>query len=71
MTRLARAIIDISALRHNFQQVRKSAPGCRILAVVKADAYGHGAARVARALDETDGFAVARMEEGAALRAIG
>ncbi len=71
MTRLARAIIDISALRHNFRQVRKNAPGRRILAVVKADAYGHGAARVARALDETDGFAVARMEEGEALRAIG
>jgi len=71
MTRLARAIIDISALRHNFRQVRKSAPGCRILAVVKADAYGHGAEGVARALDEADGFAVARMEEAGALRAIG
>ncbi len=71
MTRPARALIDISALRHNFHQVRKSAPGRRILAVVKADAYGHGAARVARALGETDGFAVARIEEGEALRAIG
>ncbi len=71
MTRPARALIDISALRHNFQQVRIRAPGRRILAVIKADAYGHGAARVARALDETDGFAVARMEEGEALRAIG
>ncbi len=71
MTRPTRALIDISALRHNFQQVRESAPGRRILAVIKADAYGHGAARVARALDETDGFAVARTEEGEALRAIG
>ncbi len=54
MTRPACALIDISALRHNFHQVRKSAPGRRILAVIKADAYGHGAARVARALGETD-----------------
>ena len=71
MTRLARALIDISALRHNFQQVRKYAPGCRVLAVVKADAYGHGAERVVRALDEADGFAVARMQEAEALRAAG
>ncbi len=71
MTRPARALIDIPALRHNFQQVRKAAPDCKILAVVKADAYGHGAERVARALDDADGFAVARIEEGRALRAIG
>ncbi len=71
MTRPARALIDIPALRHNFQQVRNSAPGRGILAVIKADAYGHGAARVARALDEWDGFAVARIQEGEALRAIG
>jgi len=71
VTRAARALIDIPALRHNFQQVRKAAPGRRILAVVKADAYGHGVERVARALDDADGFAVARIEEGRALRAIG
>ena len=71
MTRPTRALIDISALRHNFQQVRKAAPGRKILAVVKADAYGHGAVRVARALDDADGFAVARVEEGGALRAVG
>ena len=71
MTRAARALIDIPALRHNFQQVRKAAPGRRVLAVVKADAYGHGAARVARALHDADGFAVARIEEGGALRATG
>ena len=59
MTRPARALIDIPALRHNFQQVRKAAPGRKILAVVKADAYGHGVQRVARALDDADGFAVA------------
>lgn len=71
MTRPTRAFIDISALRHNFQQVRKAAPGRKILAVVKADAYGHGAARVARALDRSDAFAVARIEEAEVLRTLG
>jgi len=71
VTRPARALIDISALRHNFQQVRKAVPGRKILAVVKADAYGHGAERVVRALDDADGFAVARITEGRTLRAIG
>ena len=71
MTRPARALIDISALRHNFTQVRKAAPASRVIAVVKADAYGHGAARVAHALDEADAFAVARIEEGEELRACG
>ena len=71
MTRPTRAFIDISALRHNFRQVRKAAPGRKILAVVKADAYGHGAARVVPALDRADAFAVARIEEAEALRSLG
>jgi alanine racemase len=71
MTQRTRAVIDISALRHNFQQVRRAAPACKVIAVVKADAYGHGAARVATALAEADAFAVARIEEGEALRALG
>jgi alanine racemase len=69
MTRAARALIDISALRHNFQRIREAAPGCRVIAVVKADAYGHGALRVARALDLADAFAVARLDEAEQLRA--
>jgi alanine racemase len=71
VTRPVRALIDLSALRHNFHKAREAAPGSRILAVVKAGAYGHGAARVARALDEADGFGVARIEEGRELRAAG
>lgn len=71
MTRPTRALIDISALRHNFQQVRKAAPGRRVMAVVKADAYGHGAARAAEALAQADAFAVARIDEARALRASG
>lgn len=62
------AEIDLERLRENFLRLRSRAPGARFLAVVKADAYGHGALEVARALAEADGFGVARLEEGIALR---
>ena len=65
------ALIDHAALRHNLGRVRESAPGSRIWAVIKADAYGHGMLRVARTLDQADGYAVARVEEGLRLREAG
>ncbi|NNM62257.1 MAG: alanine racemase [Steroidobacteraceae bacterium] len=65
------ATIDTSALRHNLQVVRRRAPGARVMAVVKANAYGHGLVAVARALDGADAFAVARVDEGLALRRAG
>ncbi|MCD5992123.1 alanine racemase [Pseudomonas sp. CDFA 602] len=69
--RPARALIDLQALRHNFQLAREST-GAKALAVIKADAYGHGAVRVAQALEaQTDGFAVACIEEALELRAAG
>lgn len=69
--RPARALIDLSALRHNYQLAREIA-GARALAVIKADAYGHGAVRVAQALEtEADGFAVACIEEALELRQAG
>lgn len=71
MTPAAVAVIDASALRHNLQIVRNAAPGCRVLAVVKANAYGHGLVPVARILSGADGLAVARMEEAAQLRDAG
>lgn len=62
--RPARALIDLQALRHNYRLARE-ATGARALAVIKADAYGHGAVRCAEALAaEADGFAVACIEEG-------
>lgn len=68
------ATIDLSALAHNLAQVRRSLPkACEILAVVKADAYGHGAAAVSRALVES-GIArlgVSTVDEGVALRNAG
>lgn len=66
-----RAVIDLAALRANFALLRRAAPGARAMAVVKADAYGHGAARVAAALEDADGYAVARLGEALALRAAG
>jgi alanine racemase len=69
--RPARALIDLQALRHNYQLAREVS-GARALAVIKADAYGHGAVRCAQALQEqADGFAVACIEEALQLREAG
>jgi len=66
------ADIDLAALRHNLSVVRRHAPGCRIMAVVKSNAYGHGALELACALAPgVDALAVARTEEALALRAAG
>ncbi len=69
--RHTRAIIDLEALRHNYRYLKRTAGGNRLIAVVKADAYGHGAAEAARALDFADAFAVATVGEAAALRESG
>ncbi|MGH8491946.1 MAG: alanine racemase [Moraxellaceae bacterium] len=63
--------ISRQALHHNLQVVRDAAPYARVLAMVKADAYGHGARLVAETLAETDGFGVAFLDEALALRAAG
>lgn len=69
--RPAQALIDLAALRHNYQLARQCSGG-KALAVVKADAYGHGAVICAQALQaEADGFAVACIEEALELRAAG
>jgi alanine racemase len=66
--------INLDALRHNLDQAsRQAGEGRQVLAVVKADAYGHGAARVAMALQDAgaDLFGVAMVEEGMDLRRAG
>lgn len=68
---MIRAIVDTGALRANLARSRAAAPRARIMAVVKANAYGHGLVPAAVALSEADGFAVARIEEGIALRNVG
>ena len=54
MIPMASATIDLSALRHNLAVIRGRAPAAKIMAVVKANAYGHGLVAVARALDDVD-----------------
>jgi alanine racemase len=71
MSRPARICIDLQALRHNYRTLRAT-HGQRMLAVLKADAYGHGAVACAQALaGSVDGFAVAFGDEASGLRAAG
>ena len=65
------ATIDSVALRHNLSMVRQHAPSAAVLAVVKADAYGHGLARAAAALSEAEGFALVEIEAALKLRSAG
>lgn len=70
MARPLVAEINLAALRHNYQLALDSAPEGRAVAVVKANAYGHGAAAVAKALaDLAPAYAVACIEEAQELRA--
>ena len=71
MNRLIRAVIDTEALRHNLSLIRARAAGAKVIAVIKANAYGHGLVGTALALRGADAYAVARLEEGLALRAAG
>lgn len=71
--RPTRAEVNLAALRHNLRVVEKRAAGARVWAVLKADAYGHGAPGVARTLERArvDGFCVALLEEAVELREAG
>lgn len=72
MTRPLRARIDLAALRHNHAVAYHHAAGARIWSVIKADAYGHGMERVARALAPVaDGFALVEPDAAAVLRGHG
>ena len=67
------AEVDLDAIRHNIMEMRQHIrPTTLLLAVIKADAYGHGAVAVARALEDlADYYAVAHLAEGAELRRYG
>ena len=71
MTRAARAVINLSALQHNLQRAKAAAPRSQQFSVIKANGYGHGLVPVAQALKESDGFAVASVEEAQELKAAG
>ena len=63
MSRRPLAQINTSALMHNFQRIRDVAPHSKVLAVLKANAYGHGLLAVAAQLRDAGAFGVARIDE--------
>jgi alanine racemase len=69
--RATRVELKLAALQHNLAVARRAAPGSRIMAAIKADAYGHGMVTVARALGEADALGVASIGEAVALREAG
>ncbi|RLA49507.1 MAG: alanine racemase [Gammaproteobacteria bacterium] len=72
MARPNQARLDLGALRHNLSVARKLAPNSKVLAVVKANGYGHGAVIIARQLEAlADALAVASIEEAVELRDAG
>lgn len=70
-SRRPQASIDLAALAHNYSRVKQLAPHSKVLAVLKANAYGHGMLAVAQALKQADALGVARLDEALALRAGG
>lgn len=71
MSRTAEAVINLAALRHNLARIQSIASKQQVFAIVKANGYGHGLARVARALTQADGFGVASLDEALQLREAG
>ena len=72
MARAAQAIIDLSAIEYNFKLAKSQAKNAKAMAVIKADAYGHGAVAVANKLAPwVDAFGVACIEEALELREAG
>jgi alanine racemase len=71
MPRPIRATISAGALAHNLALARAAARGAKVWAVLKANAYGHGVERAARALQAADGFAVLDFQEAVRLRLAG
>ena len=69
MRRSAYALIRLEHLEHNLKILRKFASNSKIISVVKADAYGHGLAKAAQALTQSDAFAVSCPSEAIELRA--
>ncbi len=71
MTFGARALIRLGALKHNLSVIREAWPNAKLMAVIKANAYGHGLLPVAQSLSDVDAFAVARLPEAILLRKSG
>ncbi|MFI4938275.1 MAG: alanine racemase [Candidatus Berkiellales bacterium] len=71
MSRRVYATVSESALKHNLNQVKRRAPHSKIIAMVKANAYGHGLISVAEALQDVDAFGVACIDEALKIRQAG
>jgi alanine racemase len=72
MSRPTRALVDLAAIRHNYRHAKALARPARAVAVIKANAYGHGALAVAQALaNDADAYGVACLEEALELRESG
>ena len=71
MTFGSRALIRLGALKNNLAVIRRAALDARVMAVIKANAYGHGMVAVAHSLDDVDSFAVARLPEAVELHESG
>jgi alanine racemase len=67
----ARALIRLGALKHNLSIIRAASPNAKIMAVIKANAYGHGMVAVATNVGDVDAFAVARLPEAIELHEAG
>lgn len=63
--------IDLDALAHNFHVIKQHAPQAKVLAMLKANAYGHGAVMCAKTLTGADAFGIARLPEALELRHAG
>lgn len=66
-----KAIIDLSACKHNLSIAKQSAPNSKCIAIIKANGYGHGMVEIAKALTDADAFGVARINEALRLREAG
>lgn len=69
--RQATVYIDSDALQYNFNRVKQLAPHSKIVSMVKSNAYGHGVKDCLAALDATDAFGVACLEEALEIRQLG
>jgi alanine racemase len=67
-TRVTHATINLGAVTRNAERIRAMVPKAKIMAVIKANGYGHGLLRIAKSLSGVDALAVARTDEGLALR---
>ena len=69
--RPVQVVIDRTAIKHNLAKIQALANGAKIIAVIKADAYGHGLEVVAKQLKDVDEFAVNSMDDVQRLRVAG